>query len=358
MTTETLDVAKAEAFAGKMVGVLNGAAVALMTSIGHRTGLFDAMADLTPSTSRQIAAVAGLSERYIREWLGAMATGGVIEYDPDGDTYWLPPEHAAFLTRAASPNNIASSMQWVAVLGAVEDRVTEAFRHGQGVPYSAYTRFHQVMAEESDQTTVAGLAAHILPLVPGLPERLTRGIDVLDVGCGSGRALMKMAELYPASRFAGYDFSAEGIAAANGEARRRGLRNVRFEARDVAKMADSAAFDLVTAFDAIHDQADPAGVLRNVRRALKPGGVFLMQDIKACSHVHGNADQPLIPFIYTISCMHCMSVSLACGGAGLGAAWGKELALKMLSDAGFGDVRVETLPHDMLNYYYVARPTG
>jgi cyclopropane fatty-acyl-phospholipid synthase-like methyltransferase len=166
-----------------------------------------------------------------------------------------------------------------------------------------------------------------------------------------------MAELYPASRFVGYDFSVEGIGAANGEARRRGLWNARFEVRDVARMDERGTFDLVTAFDAIHDQADPAGVLRNVRRALKPGGVFLMQDIRACSHVHGNADQPLIPFIYTVSCMHCMSVSLACGGAGLGAAWGKELALTMLAEVGFRDVRVETLPHDMLNYYYVAHPT-
>jgi ubiquinone/menaquinone biosynthesis C-methylase UbiE len=353
--TSAFDRAKAEAFAGSMVGVMNGAAVALMTSIGHRTGLFDVMAGLPPSTSRQIATAAKLSERYVREWLGAMATGGVVEYDPAADAYSLPPEHAAFLTRAASPNNLAVTTQFVAVLGAVEDEVVDAFRHGKGVPYSSFKRFHPVMAEESDQTSVAGLEQHILPLVPGLPGRLAEGIDVLDVGCGSGHALLKMAELYPASRFVGYDFSAEAITAANDLARRRGLGNARFEVRDAARMDEPRRFDLVTAFDAIHDQADPAGVLRNVARALRPGGVFLMQDIKAHSHVHGNADQPLIPFIYTISCMHCMSVSLACNGAGLGAAWGKELATKMLAEAGFTAVTVETLPHDVLNYYYVAR---
>jgi SAM-dependent methyltransferase len=358
MPTTVIDQARAEEFAGKMIATLNGAAVALMTSLGHRTGLFDAMAELPPSTSRGIAAAAGLSERYVREWLGAMVTGGVVEYDPAADTYRLPAEHAAVLTRAARPNNLAATMQWVAVLGAVETPVAEAFRHGRGVPYSAYTRFHEVMAEESDQTTVAGLEAHILPLVPGLPDRLAAGVDVLDVGCGSGRALMAMAERFPASRFVGYDLSAEGVGSARGEAHRRGLRNVRFDVRDLAKMADRGAFDLVTAFDAVHDQADPAGVLRNVRRALRPGGVFLMQDIRSCGHPHRNADQPLIPFIYTVSCMHCMSVSLAGGGPGLGAAWGKELALRMLADAGFGDVRVETLPHDPLNYYYVTRPAG
>jgi SAM-dependent methyltransferase len=352
--TPTLDPAKAEAFAGRMVDVLNSAAVALMVSVGHRTGLFDVMAGLPLATSPQIAATAGLNERYVREWLGAMTTGRIVEHDPAADTYRLPPEHAAALTRAASPNNLAASTQWVAVLGSVEDQVTAAFRHGNGVPYSAYRRFHEVMAEESDKTTVAGLEPHILPLVPGLAGRLAAGIDVLDVGCGSGRALLKLAGLFPASRFVGYDLSGAAVGAASARAREQGLTNVRFEERDAAWMADSGAFDLVTAFDAIHDQAGPAAVLRNVRTALRPGGVFLMQDIKACSRVHGNLDLPLGPFVYTISCMHCMSVSLACGGPGLGATWGKELALTMLDQAGFRDVRVETLPHDPINYYYAA----
>ncbi|HEX4613728.1 MAG TPA: methyltransferase domain-containing protein [Urbifossiella sp.] len=278
-TASGFDAAKAEAFAGKMVATLNGAAVALMTSIGHRTGLFDVMAGGPPADPGRIAAAAGLSERYVREWLGAMTTGGVVEHDPAAGTYRLPPEHAAFLTRAARPNNLAVPMQFVAVLGAVEDEVVEAFHHGKGVPYSAYERFHPVMAELSDQTTVAGLEAHILPLIPGLPAQLAAGIDVLDIGCGSGRAVLRLAELFPASRFVGYDFSAGAIAAAGAEARRRGVGNARFAVRDAAALTGTAEFDLVTAFDAVHDQADPAGVLRNVRRALRPGGAFLMQDI-------------------------------------------------------------------------------
>jgi SAM-dependent methyltransferase len=115
---------------------------------------------------------------------------------------------------------------------------------------------------------------------------------------------------------------------------------------------------LVLAFDAIHDQPAPARVLENIRRAVRPDGLFLMQDIAAASCVHGNMNHPVGPFIYTISCMHCMSVSLAGGGPGLGAAWGKELALEMLADAGFGDVRVEQLPHDIINYYYVVTPSN
>lgn len=355
MCAATFDQAKAEAFGERMLAVLNHAGVALMTSLGHRTGLFDTMDGMPPATTHEIAAAAGLNERYVREWLGTMVTAGIVEFDPAAQTYRLPAEHAASLTRAASPNNMASVTQWIAVLGGVEDRVVEAFSHGRGVPYSAYARFHQVMAEESSQSVVAGLQEHILPLVPGLVEQLQAGIDVLDVGCGSGWALIHLAETFPASRFVGYDFSAEGIAAGEAIARERGLSNVRLAVQDAAAMDDRAAFDLVTAFDAIHDQARPDQVLANIARALRESGVFLMQDIRASSHVHHNVDLPLGPFTYAISCMHCMSVSLAEGGMGLGAAWGQELALEMLAQAGFGQTRVETLPHDVINYYYVAR---
>lgn len=343
-----------EKLAEKLLQAMNQAGLLMMVSLGHRAGLFDAMADLPPADSARIAQAAGLSERYVREWLGAMVTGGVVEYDPERQTYQLPAAHAAVLTRSAAPNNMASLAQWVAVLGAAEDRVLGAFRDGKGVPYCAYHRFHEVMAEESEQTTVSALEEHILPLVGGLKERLRAGIDVLDVGCGAGRALVEMARHYPASRFVGYDFSPEATASASERARAHGLTNVRFEARDAARMEDRGAFDLVTAFDAIHDQAAPDAVLRNVAAALRPGGVFLMQDIAASSRLEGNLAHPLGTFLYTISCMHCMSVSLANGGAGLGAVWGKELALRMLNEAGFTRVRVEQLPHDIINYYYIA----
>lgn len=343
-------------FPARFMAAMNGAGLMFLTSIGHRTGLFDAMAAAgRPLTSDELARAAGLSERYVREWLGGMTAARVVETDPATERYELPADRAAFLTRAASPNNLAVTAQWAAVLGSVEDLVVDAFRHGRGVPYSAYKSFHPVMAEESGQTVVAALEPHILPLVPGLADRLARGIDVVDVGCGAGRAMVRLAELYPNSRFRGFDLSPEAVAAATAEARERGLTNVTFAAADAADPAVLGAgrFDLVTAFDAIHDQAKPAAVLANVRRAMRPGGTFLMQDIQAQTAHHENVDHPLGTFTYTISCMHCMSVSLANGGAGLGAAWGKQMALRMLADAGFGRVRVETLPHDPINYYYV-----
>jgi len=175
----------------------------------------------------------------------------------------------------------------------------------------------------------------------------------MDVGCGSGWAICEMASAFPNSRFTGYDLSNEGIERARQVAEQRGLKNIRFGVKDISDLGEIEAFDLITAFDVIHDQAQPATVLNEIAQALKPDGTFLMQDIGASSHVHGNLDHDMGPFLYTISCMHCMTVSLAQGGAGLGAVWGKETACNMLAEAGFTDVEVKELEHDPLNYYYI-----
>lgn len=355
MTTTAYNQDRADAFMDKMIGVLNGGALALMTSIGHRTRLFDTMADMPQASSAQVAEKAGLNERYVREWLGAMVTGEVIDYDPQTKCYRLPPEHASLVTREGSENNLAATMQWTAVLGAVEDGIVECFEKGGGLPYAAYRRFHEVMEEESSQTTVAGLYDAILPLVPGLTDKLTAGIEVLDVGCGRARALRMLAARFAKSRFTGLDLCEDAIATARAEATKAGLTNIDIKQHDVTKLGEGGRFDLITAFDVIHDQKAPAIVLSEIHQALKPDGVFLMQDIAGSSHVHDNIGRPIHTFIYTISCMHCMSVSLGQGGTGLGAAWGEEKALEMLREAGFTRVKMTNLDHDPINAYYIAR---
>lgn len=344
----------AEAFADRMVGMINDSAAVLMTSVGHRTGLFDVMAQMTDATSQQIADAAGLNERYVREWLGAMVTAQIVRFNEREETYRLPLEHAACLTRESAPENIAVTAQWLPVLSQVEDKVVECFRSGGGVPYSEFNRFHEVMAEESAQTVVAGLEEHILQLDPKLCSELERGVSLMDIGCGSGRALAVLAARYPNSRFYGFDLCEEAVFAGTTLAQAKGLTNLGFEQCDIASTEQPERFDVVTAFDVIHDQANPALVLTRVRDALKPGGLFLMQDIAGSSHLHHNRDHILGPFMYTISTMHCMTVSLAQGGAGLGTMWGEELAEKMLNEAGFANVRKHKLPHDMMNVYFTA----
>jgi len=358
MITEApaFDAARAERFAEHMARALNDAALVIMTSIGHRSGLFDTMARISrPATSIGIAAEAGLAERYVREWLAAMTTGGVLEYDPAGGTWRLPPEHAAWLTRAASPNNLAVTAQFIPQMGAMQALILERFRTGGGTVYADYPCFHEVMAEDSGQTVVAALFDSILPLVPGLMGRLEAGIEVLDAGCGRGRALLEMAARFPHSRFTGYDLCEEAVAWGRARAAERGLTNLRFEARDLAGWEEPGRFDLVCTFDAVHDQRDPAGLLRGIARSLNPGGVYLMQDIGGSSRLQDNLGHPFGTLLYAISTMHCMPVSLGQGGPGLGTMWGEETAERMLREAGFAAVEKHRLPHDPMNVYFVAR---
>ncbi|MCB0173518.1 MAG: methyltransferase domain-containing protein [Anaerolineaceae bacterium] len=355
MSTNGINQEKAEAFAEKMVGVLNQGALALMCSIGHRTKLFDTLAILPPATSAQIAEATSLNERYVREWLNGMVVSQVINYDPPLKTYHLPPEHAATLTRKAGADNLALYTQHIGGLGSVEDKIVDCFANGGGVPYADFPRFHEVMAEDSNVNVVEPLIEQILPLMPGLIEKLQQGITVLDVGCGRGNALKHLAQTYPNSRFFGFDFSEEAIAVAQADVQKLGLTHLRFEVKDATTFNESNQYDLIFTFDAIHDQAQPGRVLHNIARALKPDGVYFMQDIAGSSHVHHNVDHPLAPFLYTISTMHCMTVSLAEGGEGLGTMWGKEKALEMLADAGFTNVQVEQPEHDPMNYFYICR---
>ncbi len=354
MTTATVDQQQAEAFAGQVVGILNGASLAYMLSVGHRTGLFDKMAQMRPSSSEQIAAESRLNERYVREWLGAMVCGGIVRHDPAAGTYGLPAEHAASLTRAAGPGNLAGMTQYFALMGLVEDGIVRSFERGGGVPYSEYPKFQELMREESAAVFDATLIDATLPLVPGLLDRLKAGIDVADVGCGAGHAINLMAKAFPNSRFTGYDFSKEGVERGHVEAKAIGVTNATFIEKDVATLEGPPAFDFITAFDTIHDQAKPRRVLKGIYDALRPGGAHLCVDVAASSNLHENAQHPLGPLLYTISTMHCMTVSLALDGEGLGTCWGEQKALELLAEAGFTNVAVKRVEGDIMNNYYIA----
>lgn len=344
-----------EEFAERMVGAIDAASLAILLSIGHQTKLFDTLAGLPPATSSDIADAAGLNERYVREWLGGVVAAQVVDYDPAAQTYSLPGHRADVLTRAAGPDNLARVAQFIPLLGEVEQKVVGCFHAGGGLSYSEYPRFHTLMAEESGEVFDAALVDVILPMAEGLSERLRDGADVVDIGCGSGHAINVMAQAFPASRFTGIDFCDEGLAVGAAEAQSRGLTNATFVKADVSELDASESYDVITVFDAIHDQAQPAKVLSNIYRALRPGGVFLMVDIKASSQLEDNIGVPLATYLYTVSTMHCMSVSLGLEGAGLGTCWGRQLATSMLADAGFGDVTVHEIETDPINFYYVAR---
>lgn len=348
------DAMKAQAFAGRMMTLLNDSFLGILISIGHQSGLFDAMSELPPSTSEAVARAAGLQERHVREWLGGMVVGRIVDYQPADGTYHLPPEHAGFLTRAAGANNFAFFTQYIRVAGCVEGEVLSAFREGGGIPYDKYPDFQRLQAEESARLFDSALVPAILPLAPGLRERFESGIDAVDIGTGQGHAVNLLAKTFPKSQFLGMDFSAEGIDCARAEAARMQLKNARFEAGDPTE-ALPGQFDLVTAFDVIHDLAKPGLVLANIARALRPGGVFLMMDMAASSRLEENLDHPAGPMMYAASVVHCMMVSLAQEGEGLGAVWGEQRAREYLQNAGFSQVSVQHLEGDPMHVFYVAR---
>jgi SAM-dependent methyltransferase len=352
-TVDRLDEARVGAFAERLFATYTEAMVTLMIDLGHRTGLLEALA-AGNGTSTDIAERAGLCERYVRECLGALVTAGIVEYSSAERRYSLPAEHAACLTGSGSLN-LAPLSQFNALLGVHVPAVSRAFHEGGGVPYDAFRpEFTEVMDAGSRGYLDGQLTDGLLPIAGGLTDRLRRGIRVADIGCGTGHAINLLARAFPASEFIGYDIAADAIERAREEAARWGLLNATFAVLDVAALPACPRFGAVFAFDAIHDQADPAGVLRRVHDALEPGGVFIMFDTKAASALEDNIGSPFAPFLYAVSTLHCMTVSLAAGGAGLGTAWGEELAREMLAEAGFTGVLVHDAPDDPLDILYVA----
>lgn len=350
---QQINMEQARQFAGQLMGLYTDGILTLMVDLGYKTGLFDAAAK-GPGTSQEIAERAGLTERYVREWLGALTTGGIFSYDPASRTYSLPPEHAFCLT-GDHGLNLASMSQMVAHLGKHVGKIADSFQNGGGVPYSEFRpEITELMDSFGRRRYDELLISGFLPIAKGLTERLREGISVADIGCGTGHCINIMAREYPASTFVGYDIAEDAIARGNAEAEEMGLPNARFEVLDVTKLPPEPKFDLITAFDAIHDQVAPATVLQRASDALAPDGTFLMIDIKASSNVEENVGNPVAPFLYGISVMHCMTVSLAHNGAGLGTVWGEEQARSMLAEASFTSVEVSDAP-DPLNSIYVCR---
>ena len=348
-----MDNERAKAFMSTMVDTLNSGSLALMMSIGHRTGLFDQLAGMGFVTSVELANAASLDERHVREWLAAMASGGVVDYDASSERFELPVEHQRLVTRAGGPLNLASTMQTIGLLAAVEDDVVESFRTGSGVPYSRYPDFQAWMAEQSAARFDAALLDVILPSIPGATEALTGGATLADIGCGSGHAIILMAKAFPNSSFVGIDFADDGLAVARERSEDAGLENVEFLNIDAAELDIAERFDFVTSFDAIHDQAQPDRVLENIYSSLVANGTYLCVEPAAHSALADNMTELVAPYQYTISTMHCMSVSLAGGGEGLGTAWGADHIAQALDTAGFSDLQTIEVKPDRTNSYVV-----
>ena len=323
----------------RQVGVDFGAALTVaLAYIGDRLGIFRSMASGEPFTSQRLAERTGLKERYLREWASTMAAAGYLEYQAVDQTFRMNPEQSVVLTDQHNVFFSAGSFQYAVACYAQISKLMNAFERGGGVPFAD---FGKDIVEGIERLFQAGyetwVAREWIPAVPQLHEQLLRGAEVAEVGCGAGQCIVPLAETYPRSRFLGCDIDPSSIERAKDKASRAGIEGrVRFELV-AAEALPVNCLDLAMAFNCIHDMAHPKAALRGIRKALKPGGVMLWSEADASDRLEENIGVRGRT-LYGASTMHCMTVSLASGGEGLGVVVGENRMREMALEAGFSDV--------------------
>jgi 2-polyprenyl-3-methyl-5-hydroxy-6-metoxy-1,4-benzoquinol methylase len=351
----SLDWNKVKGFAGMMMNDLGAALQGALSYIGDRLGIFRELAAAGHVTSAELASRTGLSERYLREWLGAMTAAKYIEFDPQSGRYAMPAEHAMVLANENSPFFMGGFMQMVVPEVGMAPRLMQSFRTGTGVPQSEYpAEVFEAIERSSAPMYRHSLVRKWLPSMPQVVESLTNGGEALDVGCGSGRAVIAIASAFPKARVSGYDAHLGSIERARTNAKSAGVEErVSFEVVDCTRLP-AARFDFISVFDVVHDSVDPAGLLRSIREALKADGTCLMVEVNVSSRLEDNLN-PMGRMMYAASTLYCMTVSLAHNGAGIGALMGEEKARELARAARFA--RFQRLSvKDAFSALYELRP--
>ena len=349
-----MDRAKIDGFLDRFVEIASGATTIGLLAVADRSGLLRHLGEVGGGTASELARGAGLESRYVEEIMSGLAAAGVADYDAEEKRFDLSPEHAQFVSDESSPYFMGGFFDMIPAFFAQIDGVAAATRLGGGVRFEDFGEAAVrgiARAHTAAQNTF--LVSRWLPAVPGLTGRMEEGIRAADVGCGSGTAAILMAGAFPKSQIAGFDVSALSIETAR--SRTAGLENVEFHQNGVETMPTDPPFDLITTFDVIHDLADPLDGMRRIRDALADGGVYLMMEPNASSNLEENIT-PRGAMLYGTSTLHCMTQSLALGGAGLGAAWGRERAKAMAEEAGFGSFeQLEGISNKFSAFYLLTR---
>lgn len=321
--------------------------------LGTQTGLFRAMHGRGAMTQAAVSAASGLDARYVEEWLKAMVAAGYLDYDPAAVTYRLPDEHAYLLASEGTDHFMGGLFGMLPPLLAMAPRIVEAFRHGGGVPFAAFPpQCREAIDLMNRGNYEHRLVDYWLAQLPATVERLRAGGRVLDVGCGTGQVVKALAAAFPASEVVGVDPDAASIAQARAASADL-ARPPRFVADTLDHLDDARPFDLITACDCLHDLPDPLAVLADIRARLAPDGVLLAIEPRVADRLEDNV-QPVQAMFYGMSVFHCMTQSLAQGGAGLGACLGPARTAELFRQAGF--TRIEELPlRSPVNLFYAVR---
>ena len=352
----TVEDSKKAAALARQVGVDFGAAMTVaLAYIGDRLGIFRAMSDGAPMTSVEIAQRTRLEERYVREWASTMAAAGYVDYDPADTTFRMTSEQVMVLAREDNTFFTGGAFQYAVACYRQIPKLMAAFQRGGGVRFA---EFGPDIVEAIERLFHVGyetwVAGQWIPAVSDVHERLNAGCEAAEVGCGAGQCVVPVASAYPSSRFVGYDVDPYSLERAREKAARAGVADrVSFERVAAEDLPSEARLDLVMAFNCIHDMARPRAALAAIRRVLKPGGVLLWSEADASDHLEENLN-PVGRALYGASTMHCMTVSLAQGGEGLGAVIGEDLARNLANEAGFS--KFERLPtKNPFHQVFVAR---
>jgi len=335
-----IDETKLEAFVGQVLGDLAACYGGVMVSLGDRLGLYDALAGAGPLTSAEVAERAGCAERYVREWLNSQVAAAYLEYDPDTETYLLPPEHAAVLADRESPTLLIPAFNVPASMWHDEEKAIHAFRTGEGVPWGAHhERLACGIAAFYKNAYGATLVPHWLPALDGVVEQLEAGAKVADIGCGFGHSTVLMAQAFPNSRFYGFDTHEPSIDAARRNVSEAGVADrVTFTTGNATDFAEDG-FDLICFFDALHDMGDPVGAARQARAALAEGGTVMLIEPFAADAVEDNA-HTIGRLYYSASTVLCTAHAISeNGGHALGAQAGEARLAEVFAEAGFSHWR-------------------
>ncbi len=335
MAEQQLDWKQAKDFLFQVSSDIGAAMFGALNYIGDRLGVFKALADSGPVTSAELAAKTGLNERYLREWLSAMTAATYIDYDAATAKYSMTPEHALVLAREESPFFLGGFLEMILPNVSVTPKVMEAFKKGGGVTQSEYSpETWEAMERSSANIYRHSFVRKWLPTLPEVVAKLNAGGSYLDVGCGSGRAAISVAKGFPDAKVFGFDAFKGSVDRAVANAKAENLADrVKFQVVDCTRLPKSE-FDFITTFDVVHDSVDPVGLMRSIREALTPGGTYLMVEVNSSSNLEDNIN-PMGRMMYSISTLYCMTVSLAHGGAGIGACMGEKKARELAKEAGF-----------------------
>ena len=332
-----MDKEKSARFMHKVVGDVATAIATGLLLVGDKAGLLRGMAGAGPLHAADLAARAGVRQRYTEEWLAAMAGAGYVDYDAATDQFLLPDEHAMFLVDPKAESYLGGLYGSLPGLLAMAPRLADAFQSGDGISFADFGAGMPQMLELMNRPVYeARLVSHWLPNLPEVLRRLQSGGRALDIGCGTGVVPITLAKAFPTASISGIDLDPHSIGIARSYAQEAGLADrVQLHAQDIEDLPADARWDLISTFDVVHDLPDPVAALRRIRAVLSDGGSYLMVEPKVADDLQSNLANPFARMLYGISCLHCVPQSLAQGGSGLGACWGERRARALAAEAGF-----------------------